>query len=170
MSTPREIQAWVPQGSVLSPVLYNLYINDAPQTPGTQLALFADDTCIYATDRKEGFTIRKVQRGLTAMEEWCECWNIKINEDKTQAIYFSQNNRPVEFQLTLKGRNIPLDNNVKYLGVNFDRKISWSAHIEKIETKAFRTFINTYSLFKSDRLSTSIKLTLCKALIRSVIT
>ena len=51
---------------------------------------------------------------------------------------------------------------VKYLGVNFDRKISWRVHIEKIETKAFRTFINIYSLFKSDRLSTGI--------IRSVIT
>ena len=59
---------------------------------------------------------------------------------------------------------------VKYLGVNFDRKISWRVHIEKIETKAFRTFINIYSPFKSDRLSTGIKLTLYKALIRSVIT
>ena len=107
MSTPTEIQAGVPQGSVLSPMLYNLQINDAPQTPGTQLALFADDNCIYATDRKEGFTIRKLQRGLTAMEEWCERWNIKINEDKTQAIYFSHSNRLVESQLTLKGRNIP---------------------------------------------------------------
>jgi hypothetical protein len=80
LSTPKEIQAGVPQGSVLSPLLYNLHINDGPQTPGTQLALFADDTCIYATDRK-GFTIRKLQRGLTAMEAWCERWNIKINED-----------------------------------------------------------------------------------------
>ena len=118
---------------------------------------------------KKGFTIRKLQLGLTAME-WCENWNIKINEDKTQAIYFSHCNRPVESQLTLKGRNIPFVNNVKYLGVNFDRKISWRSHIEKIETKAFRTFINTYSQLKSDCLSTSIKLTLYKALIRSAIT
>jgi retron-type reverse transcriptase len=44
MSTQREMQAGVPQGSVLSPTLYNLYINDAPQTHGVQLALFADDS------------------------------------------------------------------------------------------------------------------------------
>jgi hypothetical protein len=112
-------------------MLYNLYINDAPQTPGTQLALFTDFTCIYATDRKEGFTIRKLQRGLTAMEEWCERWNIKINENKIQAIYFSHSNRPVESQLTLKGQNIPFVNNIIYLGVNFDRKIAWRVHIEK---------------------------------------
>jgi hypothetical protein len=58
MSMPRVMQAGVPQGSVLSPTLYNMYINDAPQTHGVYLALFADDTCLYATDRKEGFVVR----------------------------------------------------------------------------------------------------------------
>jgi hypothetical protein len=72
MSTPREIQAGVPQGSVLSPTLYNLSINDAPQSPDVHLALFADDTCIYSTDRKETYVLRKLQRGLTLIELWCE--------------------------------------------------------------------------------------------------
>jgi hypothetical protein len=57
------------------------HINDALQTHGVHLALFADDTCLYATDRKEGFVVRKLQRGLSSMETWCEHWNIKINED-----------------------------------------------------------------------------------------
>jgi hypothetical protein len=50
LSTFSDIQAGVPKYSVLSPVPYNLYISDAPQTPGTYLALYADDTGIYATD------------------------------------------------------------------------------------------------------------------------
>jgi hypothetical protein len=50
VSMPRYMQAGVLQGSVLSPILYNLYINDTPQTPGVNLTLFADDTCLYATD------------------------------------------------------------------------------------------------------------------------
>jgi hypothetical protein len=54
MSTPRYMQAGVPQDSVLSPTLYNLYINDTPQTIGVNLALFADDTCIYICDRTQG--------------------------------------------------------------------------------------------------------------------
>jgi hypothetical protein len=69
---------------------------------------------------------------------------------------------------TLNGINIPFVNNAKYLGVIFDKKITWRLHIEIIEAKAFRTFIRTYSLFKSERLSANIKLTLNKALIRSV--
>jgi retron-type reverse transcriptase len=109
MSTPRYMQAGVPQGSVLSPILYNLFINDTPQTPGVNLALFADDTYLYAINRKEGYVLRKIQRGLDSMVSWCKHWNIKINEDKTRR------NRLPDSLLTLNGRNIPFVNSVKYL-------------------------------------------------------
>jgi hypothetical protein len=52
------------------------------------------------------------------------------------------------FFLTLDEWNIPFVNNVKYLGVIFDRKIKWGPHIKTIEAKAFRAFIRAYSLFK----------------------
>jgi hypothetical protein len=88
--------------------------------------------------------------------EWSERWNIKINEDKTQAIYFSHRFRPPEAHLTLSEGNIPFVNHVKYLGVIFDKRITWRLHKEIIEAKAFRTFIRIYSLFKSKRLSANI--------------
>jgi hypothetical protein len=53
MSTPRYMLAEVPQGSVLSPTLYNLYNNDTAQISSVNLDLFADDTCLYATDRQQ---------------------------------------------------------------------------------------------------------------------
>jgi hypothetical protein len=104
------------------------------------------------------------------MEAWCERWKIKINEDKTRGIYFFCSRRPPESRLILNEKNIPFVNSAKYLGVIFDRKITWRLHVEMIEAKAFRTFIRTYSLFKSERLSSNIKPTLHKALIRSVMT
>jgi hypothetical protein len=64
--------------------------------------------------------------------------------------------------------NIPLVNHVKYLGVIFDKRITWRLHTEITEARAFRTFIRIYSLFKSESLSTDITLTLHKALIGSV--
>jgi hypothetical protein len=67
MSTPRNIQARVPQGSFLSPTLYSIYINYTPQKSGVYLGIFIDGTCIYATDRKKCYVFRKLQRGLTAI-------------------------------------------------------------------------------------------------------
>jgi hypothetical protein len=80
--------------------------------------------------------VRKFQRGFNSMETWCERWNIKINEDKTQGIYFSRSRRPPQSHLTLNGRDILFVNSAKYLGVIFDRKITWRLHIEMIEAKA----------------------------------
>jgi hypothetical protein len=79
ISTPREMKAGVSQGFSLSPTLYNLYINDTPQTIGVNLALFADDTCLYETEHKESYVLRKLHSGLNSMAAWCERWNIKIN-------------------------------------------------------------------------------------------
>jgi hypothetical protein len=72
--------------------------------------------------------------------------------------------------LTLNGRDIPFVNTMKYLGVISDKKITWILHIEMIEAKAFRKFVGIYCLLKSERLCANIKLTLHKALIRSVMT
>jgi hypothetical protein len=136
LSTPGEIQAGVPQVSVLAPTLYSLHINDTVQTPGVHLALSDDDTCIHATDRKESYVLRKFQRNLNAKEVRCELWNVKINEDKTQAIYFTRRHGPVEAQPTLKWRNILFAKDVKYLGVIFNRRITWIIQIETIAIKA----------------------------------
>jgi hypothetical protein len=120
MSTPRDIQAGVPQGSTMFPTCRStiyIYLNDTSQRPGVYLGLFTDDTSIYATYRKEGYVLRKLQRVLNAIETCCERWNIKVNENKTQDIYFSHRLRSPEAQLTLNGRNISLDSHVIYLGV-----------------------------------------------------
>jgi hypothetical protein len=152
--------------------MYSIHINDTPQTPGVYLGLFADDTCIhiYLTEGKEDYVLRKFQRGLSAIETWCEHWNIKVNKDNTQVISFSDGHRPPEPHLTLNGRNIPFVNHVKYVGVIFDKKITRRLQIEMIEAKAFRTLIRVYSLLKNECLSDNIKLTLHKLLIRSVMT
>jgi hypothetical protein len=67
------------------------------------------------------------------MVAWNERWNIEINEDKTWSIYFSHRRAPPESLLTLNGWNIPFLNNVKYIGVIFDKRITWRLHLERIE-------------------------------------
>jgi hypothetical protein len=149
MSTPRIRQAGVPQGSVLSTTLFNTNINSAPQTHGVHLALVADDTSLYVTDRMEGFVVSNLQRGLISVDTWCERRYIKTNQDKTRGFYFFRRRRPPQCHFTLNGRHIPFVNSVKYLGVIFVKKVSWRLHTEMIETKVFRTFVTIYSQFKS---------------------
>jgi hypothetical protein len=97
------------------------------------LAFFASGTYMYATERCSALSIQ------------LRCWNIKINEDTTQSIFFSHRLTPPEVHLTLKRWNIAFVNHVKYLWVIFDKKLP----IKMIETEAFRTFIRVYSIFKS---------------------
>jgi hypothetical protein len=85
-------------------------------------------------------------------------------------IYFSRRLRVHENVLQLDGWDIPFVNNVMYTGVTFSRRMTWRLHIERTVAKALHTYLRTYSLFKSERLSTNIKLTLYKALIRLVMT
>jgi hypothetical protein len=94
LSTPSKIVTGIHHGSVLVPLLYTLYINNGPTAPGTHLAQFADDTCIYATEKHERLHVLcKLQRGLTAVGSSCESCNLKIDEKKTQLIYFSRTPR-----------------------------------------------------------------------------
>jgi hypothetical protein len=122
-----------------------------------------DDTCVYSTEKHERRVLNKLQRGLTAVGSWCQRWNIKINEGKTQAIYFSKRRRMPGDELLLNGRNIPFVNSVKYLGVIFDRRMAWRLHIEKPAAKALDTYIRTY-------MSADIKLIVYRSLIRSIMT
>jgi hypothetical protein len=92
------------------------------------------------------------------MESWCEHWNIKINDDKNQAIYDSHRQRSVEAYLTLKGRQITFVNDVKYLCVIFDKKNTRRIHIEPIAVKVLRTFITIYLPFEKWALKRQYKI------------
>jgi hypothetical protein len=166
LSALREIAAEMTKGSVLAPIFYRL--NDDPAASETHLALFADDTCIYAIEKHERRVLCKVQRGLTAVKSWCERWNIKINEWNTQTIYFVRRLGVPEDVSQLNGRDIPFVSNVTYLGFTFDRRITWKLHMVTTVVKSLRTYKRTYSLSKNGRLSTNISL--YKALISSAMT
>jgi hypothetical protein len=85
-------------------------------------------------------------------------------------MYFYHRLWPHEAHLTWYGRNIPFVSHVKYLGVIIGKRITWRLHTKMTVAKAFRTFIRIYSLFKSKHFGANIKLTLHKALSRSVMT
>jgi hypothetical protein len=109
-----------------------------------------DDISLYATYSKDGYVVGKLQRRLDFMVAWYEHWNIKIKEDKSREIYSSHRRAHPFIFSTLNGLNTPFVSNANYLGVIFHKRNTWRLHMERIEVKAFRTFIRIYSLFKSE--------------------
>lgn len=124
--TKRQINTGVPQGSILSPILFNLLINDLPKNQSTHLALYADDTAILATSTSEAQAKTYFQKHVNELTSHFKKWKLKINAEKTKAITFKQKtsrpNPPVHLQVN--GINIEDEAVVQYLGVHLDSKLT----------------------------------------------
>ncbi|XP_055589088.1 uncharacterized protein LOC129741388 [Uranotaenia lowii] len=89
------IHAGVPQGSILGPILFNIFTSDIPELPdGGQLSLFADDTAIIYKGRIIRSIVNKLQNGLDVLAEYFNNWKICINAAKTQSIVFPHSKSP----------------------------------------------------------------------------
>lgn len=126
----KEINAGVPQGSVLGPVLYLLYTCDIPTFKNGTIATFADDTAIMAIGDNHSQSTQKVQSAVNRIVEWTDKWRIKLNESKSVHIDFT-NKREQYHPVRINNQVIPYSNTAKYLGLTLDAKLRWKAHVKK---------------------------------------
>jgi hypothetical protein len=122
--SPRfNITAGVPQGSDLTPDLYNIYTTDIPRTPNTLLATFADDTVLLSTSDDISTVAHNLQYHTSLIEVWCKYWLIKINKSKSTHVTFTlhHGNCPL---IKLNNINIPVSNKTNYLGVLHDKRLT----------------------------------------------
>ncbi|GFT98487.1 RNA-directed DNA polymerase from mobile element jockey [Trichonephila clavipes] len=85
LSSPRPIRSGLPQGSLSSPLLFTLYVNDMPQTDLSHLAMFADDTAIITQNKRFSVVISNLQHYVSLLELWLTDWKIKVNASKVLA-------------------------------------------------------------------------------------
>lgn len=93
-SSQRNIPAGVPQGSVLSPLIYSLFISDFKKLKNCEMAYYADDTTIMAVAKQTKTIINRLHKGLQSCNRYFQKWKIQLNTAKTQAIIFPFNNSP----------------------------------------------------------------------------
>ena len=133
------INAGVPQGSILGPILFLVYINDLVENLETMPYLFADDTSLLELiDKKhliESFT--KINRDLTRMSQWAHQWRVNFNPTKTVYMIISNKvNRPIYPNLLLGNTVLTRVSEHSHLGIILNDKMTWDNHIDMITKKA----------------------------------
>ena len=135
MSTWGPVTSGVPQGSVIGPILFLLYINDLPEGLKSHTRLFADDTIIYMTitSTEDGKTLQKDLDLLTA---WEDRWQMEFHPQKCNVIRISKKPKPISIKYHLRGHVLDEVDSAKYLGVTIQKSFSWNEHITGICKKA----------------------------------
>ena len=113
---------------ILGSLLYTLYTADLPQSNKTILSTFADDTAIFTTNPDPTQTSANLQEQLLEIINWTRKWKLKINESKSSHITFSLRRGQCP-PVNIKQTDVPQVESVKYLGIHFDRRLIWKAHV-----------------------------------------
>jgi hypothetical protein len=135
-SHPLPVLSGVPQGSILGPLLFLLYVNDLPQaTSSSSIATYADDTKCYRPVRTLQ-DAQYLQNDLDGVNEWCQEWRMDVNKSKCEVLSVTRNVKPVKFSYLLKDIPISKTNVQKDLGVVISSDLKWNQHVSMVSAKA----------------------------------
>ena len=117
----------VPQGSILGPMLFNLYINDLPRVVDSNMILYADDSVIFASSTFAQAS-QIVNADLLRVHNWCKYHKLSMNASKTKSMYFSVKppDNMNDIKIQLMDNVIEYVNQYKYLGIQLDSKLSFN--------------------------------------------
>ena len=149
ISDTKPINCGVPQGSVLGPLLFLLYINDFPNVSSKiRFFLFADDTNLYYESNNLKQMEIYINKELNKIYQWLCSNRLALNITKTNFVIFHPYNKPLKESITLKIHKKAIDEVpcVKYLGVLIDSTLSWKSQISTITKKIARSIGIMYKL------------------------
>ena len=133
ISSSKTIKTCVPQGSILGPLLFLLYINDLPDClHNTTPCLYADDTQIFASSNDYAELIDSLNFDLNNISQWLAKNKLQHHPTKTKVMIigssYNLNNKVYDYPVMLNSKVIPRTNSFECLGVLIDEKLSWDLH------------------------------------------
>ena len=144
----------VPQGSILGPLLFLVYINDLwCSTPLLETIMFADDTNLFYSHNDVKELLQTMNAELSRLNDWFCANKLSLNIDKTKYVLFhkakSRDNLPLVLpDLRINNAKIKEENSLKFLGVMIDENLTWKTHVELVENKVSKS---VGILFKASR-------------------
>ena len=133
-SNKSNVTSGIPQGSILGPTLFAIYINDLPNSLTSQCKMFADDLKIY----NKSFNHDIVQMDINNMLKWSSNWCLYFNTNKCNVLHSGEKNTDCNYFKSICEVDYKINNSqlVKDLGVTFDPKLNFNHHIYEITHKA----------------------------------
>ena len=133
-----QIKCGVPQGSILGPILFLLYINDITNsTDAFDFRLFADDTNLFTSMNTNSLYLNNLNDHFNKVYLWCRANKLTISIDKTNYMIIKTAQRKVSVDGTLSVGTTPIDrvSSATYLGVSIDSSLTWKSHVDKVISK-----------------------------------
>ena len=129
----------VPQGTVLGPLLFSLYINDISSDIEFEIRVFADNCVCYREIKDEKDTM-KLQRDIDRLGSWAKKWGMRFQPVKCNMVQLTRKRiKKIHASYTLEGTNLENVESIKYLGVTITSDLRWNTHLSNVCTKAIRT-------------------------------
>ncbi len=164
-SRDEDVTSGVPQGSVLGPTLFLIFINDLPDVVDAAVRIFADDTKIFQAINERTDQL-KLQENLQSLEEWAHTWRMRFHPEKCKVMHIGKEIEQFQYTMTANGNSVPLEytDTEKDLGVIIDNSLSFEQHCETAINKANRILGVIRRSFKY--IDKEVLLSLYKSLVR----
>ena len=130
-----EVLFGVPQGSVLGPLLFLIFINDLPDATNLYVKLFADDTFLCTQNESFDTLESEVNSELKKVSTWLASNQLTLNISKSKHMLISRKRNTHNLNIHLNGMQMQSCDTYKYLGVYIDKDLNWKSHIEYINKK-----------------------------------
>ena len=165
-SHPTPVSSRVPQGTVLAPLLFLLYINDLPSRVRSKVKLYADDVLLYSYIKSES-DCHALQEDLDALAQWERIWQMEFNPSKCEFLRITNKKNPIVFNYCIEAVPIAQVAHTKYLGVTISSNLSWNEHVQRITNKAKQ--VDNFLYRNLRECPTHIKCNCFKIMVRPII-
>lgn len=168
LSSLSNVTAGVPQGSILGPLLFLIFINDIVTDIDANIRLFADDTSLSVIVETPETAAHILNSDLQKITNWASTWLVDFNATKTESLLFSKKrNRPIHPPLVMNNTPIATVKTHKHLGINFSDDAKWKEHITAVLNKAWRRLgiLRTYKFLVSRKCLEKMYITFIRPLL-----